>query len=96
MDISKLLENKRNDILRIAKKYGATNIRIFGSVARGQNGPESDLDVLVDFEKGRSLMDHAALIIELQDFLGCKVDVATERGLKDRIREQVIKESVPL
>ncbi|MHB0999542.1 MAG: nucleotidyltransferase family protein [Armatimonadota bacterium] len=96
MNIRELLENNRDEILRIAKKHGATNVRIFGSVARGQETLESDLDVLVDFEKGRSLMDHSALVIELQDLLGCRVDVATERGLKERIRDQVTKDSVPL
>lgn len=96
MNIRELLEKNRDEILQIAKKHGATNVRIFGSVARGQDTSESDLDVLVDFEKGRSLMDHSALVIELQDLLGCKVDVATERGLKERIRERVAKDSVPL
>ncbi|MHB0914009.1 MAG: nucleotidyltransferase family protein, partial [Armatimonadota bacterium] len=66
MDIRQL-ESKREEILRIAKKHGATNVRIFGSVATGRSRPESDLDILVDFERGRSLLDHSALVIELQD-----------------------------
>lgn len=96
MSIRELVEENREEILKIAMKHGASNVRIFGSVARKQDTVNSDLDMLVDFEKGRSLMDHAALIIELQDLLGCKVDVGTERGLKERIRARVMKDLVPL
>lgn len=96
MNIRELVIENRDEILRISMKHGASNIRIFGSVARNQETNKSDLDILVDLEKGRSLMDHAALIIELQDLLGCKVDVATERGLKERIRAQVMKDLIPL
>lgn len=88
MRIREPLEKNRDEILRVAERHGATNVRIFGSVARGQDDSESDLDVLVDLEKGRSPMDHAALVIDLEDLLGCRVDVATERGLKERIRER--------
>ncbi len=96
MDITKLLAEKREEILRIAKKHGASNVRIFGSVARGENDSKSDVDLLVDLEQGRSLLDHAALYLELEDLLQCKVDVATEKGLKERIRERVLKEAVAL
>ena len=96
MDITKLLVDKREDILRIAKKHGASNLRIFGSVARGENDSKSDLDLLVDLEQGRSLLDHAALYLELEELLQCKVDVATEKGLKERIRERVLNEAVAL
>lgn len=96
MDITKLLADKRDDILRIAKKHGASNVRIFGSVARGENDSDSDVDILVDLEQGRSLLDHAALYLELEELLQCKVDVATEKGLKERIRERVLNEAVAL
>ena len=96
MDIIKLLTEKREDIIRIAKKHGASNVRIFGSVARGENDSRSDVDLLVDLEQGRSLLDHAALYLELEELLQCKVDVATENGLKERIRESVLKEAVAL
>ena len=69
---------------------------MIGSVARGEAGPDSDLDLLVDLERGRSLLDQAALMIELEKLLGCKVDVATDQGLRSRVRERVLKEAVPL
>jgi hypothetical protein len=96
MDIKKLLADKREEILRIAKKHGASNVRIFGSVARGENLSGSDVDILVNLEPGRSLLDHAGLYLELEELLKCKVDVATERGLKERIRKRVLKEAVTL
>lgn len=96
MDVTKLLAEKREEILSIAKKHGASNVRIFGSIARGENDSKSDVDLLVDLEQGRSLFDHAALYLELEELLQCKVDVATEKGLKERIRERVLKEAVAL
>lgn len=96
MGINELLRTKREEILRIAAKHGARNVRIFGSVARGDTGPDSDVDFLIELEPGRSLLDHAALLLELERLLGCKVDVVTERGLRPRIRERVLKEAVPL
>ncbi len=94
--IEKLLKAKREDILRIAAKHGARNVRVFGSVARGEADEQSDIDLLVEMESDRSLLDHAALWLELQEVLGCKVDVVSERGIKPRIRERVLKEAVPL
>jgi len=96
MDLQRLLREKRTDILRVAASHGARKVRIFGSVARGEAGPESDLDLLIDLEPGRSLLDHAALLLELEAILGCKVDVVTERGLRRRIRERVLREAVAL
>ena len=96
MPIHEIVKEKREDILRIAAKHGATNVRIFGSVARGEADEKSDIDFLVTIEKGRSLLDHAALWIELEQFLGRKVDVISDKGLKPRIRERVLNEAVPL
>ena len=96
MDIRDLLRDKRDEIVRIAAKHGARNVRVFGSVARGDADEQSDVDLLVDMEAGRSLLDHAALWIELQDVLGRKVDVLSERGIKPRIRDRVLREAVPL
>jgi len=90
------LREKREDILRIASKRGASNVRVFGSVARGEADSKSDIDLLVDLEPGRSLFDLGGLLMDLQDLLGYKVDVVTERGLRERIRERVLKEAVPL
>jgi hypothetical protein len=86
----------REQILQIASRHGASNLRIFGSVARGDADPKSDVDFLINLEPGRSLLDHAALLLDLEKLLGCKVDVVTERGLKERIRERVLRETLPL
>ena len=96
MGIEKLLRERREEILQIAARHGAHNIRIFGSVVRGEARPDSDVDFLVDMEPGRSLFDMGGLLMDLRDALGCKVDVVTERGLKRRIRERIIKEAPPL
>ena len=95
-NIPMLLRAKREDILRLAARHGASNIRIFGSVARGDAGPGSDLDVLVDMEPGRSLFDMGGLLTDLQELLGRPVDIVTEKGLRERIRDRVLKEAVPL
>jgi predicted nucleotidyltransferase len=96
MDINALLQKKREEILYIAAQHGARNVRVFGSVARGEAGPGSDVDFLVELEPGRSLLDHAALLLDLEQLLGRKVDVVTERSLKERIRVRVLREAVPL
>lgn len=96
MNFNKLLKEKREEILRIAARHGARNIRVFGSVVRGEADERSDIDLLIELESGRSLMEHAALVIELEDLLKCKVDVAVESGLKERVREHVLNEAVPV
>ncbi len=96
MQMIEQVKLKRKEILRIASKYGAHNIRIFGSVARGDADDRSDIDFLVDMDPGRSLFDMGGLLMDLQNMLGRDVDLITERGLKQRIRERVLKEAVPL
>jgi len=96
MGIHELLKVKREEILLLAAKHGARNVRIFGSVARGQAGAQSDLDVLVDLDPGHSLLDLGGFLMDLQELLGCKVDVVTEKGLRERIRDRVLREAVPL
>ena len=96
MTLDERLREKREEILPICAKYGAQNVRVFGSVARGEADEQSDIDLIVEFQPGRSLLDHAGLWLELQQLLGCKVDVVSERGLKPRIRERVLREAVPL
>jgi len=90
------LRQRRDEIIAIAARHGAGNIRVFGSIARGEGGPESDVDLVVEFEIGRSLLDHGGLIMDLQDALGCKVDIVSARGLRDRLEARVNAEAVAL
>jgi uncharacterized protein len=90
MGIGQLVKEKREEILRIAAKHGAYNVRIFGSVARGEAGPESDVDFLVDVGADHSSWFPAGLMVDLEDLLGCKVDVVEPEGLHWYIREQVL------
>ena len=83
-------------MLRIAARYGATDIRVFGSVARGEADDGSDFDFVVRMSPGRSLFDLGGLLMDLQDLLGRRVDVVTERGLRPRMRERVLREAVPV
>ncbi len=96
MTIEQLLKEKREEIIKIAAKHGARNVRIFGSVARGEADETSDIDFLVEMEPGRSLFDLGGLQYELERLLGHPVDVVTERGLKARIRDRVLREAAPL
>ncbi len=88
------LARVRAEIQAAAARHGATNVRVFGSVARGDADAASDIDFLVDFQPGRSLLDLAGLLIDLEDLLGHPVDVVTEPGLKARIRPRVLAEAV--
>ena len=97
--LSKIIQRiqiKRSAILHLAQTYGAPNLRIFGSVARGEDTSTSDLDLLIDFEPNRSLFDLGGLAMDLQDLLGCPVDIVTEKGLKQRIRTRVMQEAINL
>ena len=96
MQIGSILKEKRHEILSIAAKHGAGSVRVFGSLARGSAKPESDLDLLVELEKDRSLLDLVAIKQDLEDLLGCKVDVVTEAAISPYIREDVLKEAVTL
>lgn len=89
-------QSQREAILQIARRHGAKNVRVFGSVSRGEARPDSDVDFLVDLDEGRSLLDLGGLLMDLQALLGCPVDVITEKGLRPRIRERVLREAKPL
>ena len=93
MTIDELLKEKREEILRLAAKYGARNVRVFGSAARREASAGSDIDLLVEFEAGRSLLDQAGLVVELEELLGCKVDVVSEKGLYWLLRRRILKEA---
>jgi len=90
------LREKREEILALAAKHGAGNVRVFGSVARGEAGPESDVDFIVEYTPGVGMFDHIAFMQHLEELLGRRVDVATERTLHWFIREQVLSEAVSL
>ena len=88
--------NRREEIIAVAKRYGASDLRLFGSVARGDATESSDVDILVRFEPGRSLFDQGGLLMELRELLGVKVDVVSEGALSGRFGEIVRKEAVRL
>jgi predicted nucleotidyltransferase len=90
------IRKKREAILEIARRHGAHSIRIFGSVARGDAGESSDLDLIVRFDPERSLLDHGGLVMDLRDLLGVRVDVISEAGMRERFRAQALKEAIPL
>jgi len=96
MGIKEVIQDKRADILRLAEMRGAFNVRLFGSVVRGEAGPESDVDFLVELEPERSLFDLGGLLMDLQELLGREVDVVTEQGLHWYIRDRVLAEARPL
>lgn len=91
-----LREARREEVLRLAARHGAHNVRVFGSVARGEANEESDIDFLVDWEPGRSLLDQVALVQDLQDAFGVKVHVGTERSLHWYARDRILREATPL
>lgn len=90
------LQRLKPQILQLATRYGAYHVRLFGSVARGDTHTKSDVDFLVEFEPERSLLDQGGLLMDLQDLLGCKVDVVDEHALRPRFRERILRETVPL
>jgi predicted nucleotidyltransferase len=96
MALHTLIREKHDEILRIAATYGVRNVRLFGSVARGEADKHSDVDLLVDMEERRSLFDLGGFQYEVESLLGVPVDVVTERGLKARIRDRVVEEAISL
>src|ERR1700674_1522924 len=91
-----LRAERRDEILRLAKRRGAHSLRVFGSVARGESNESSDLDLLVAWEPARSLLDHSGLVQDLQDLLGIKVHVGTEKSLHWYVRDRILREVTPL
>jgi uncharacterized protein len=96
MTLDELRRSKRDEILRIAPTYGASNVRVFGSLSRGGNSSSSDVDILVDLDPNRSLMDLGGLLMDLIDVLHLPVDVATEDMLRPKLRERALLDAVPL
>ncbi|MCX5914926.1 MAG: nucleotidyltransferase family protein [Deltaproteobacteria bacterium] len=96
MKVKNLIAEKREEILKTAHKYGARNMRLFGSAARGRTSISSDVDFLVEMEPGSSLLDIVAIKQDLEDLLGCKVDVVTENALSPYIRDEILREAMSL
>jgi len=96
MELDEIVRSRKEEILRLAAKHGAHNVRLFGSAARGDAGPESDVDLLVDAGPVTSAFFPAGLLVDLEDLLGRKVDVVTERALHWYIRDRILKEAKPL
>jgi len=91
-----IIRKRRDEILRLAESYGIRRVRLFGSIARGDDRPESDLDVLVDFEPGRSLLDQVGFRQDLEEMLGRSVDVVAEGGISPYLEARILGESIPL
>ncbi len=91
-----LRAERRTEILHLAELRGASNLRVFGSVARNQSTEESDLDLLVTWQPGRSLLDHAGLVADLEELLGVKVHLGTEKSIHWYVRDRILSESTPL
>lgn len=96
LGIADIIGTHRDNILRIARQYGADNVRVFGSVARGEARPDSDLDLLADFREGATIFDMVGLWLDLKDLLGREVDISTEKSLKRWIKPNALKDAVPL
>ena len=96
MTLQALRSDRRAEMLKLATEHGARNLRVFGSVARGEANENSDLDLLVDWEPGRSLLDHSGLVQDLQELLGMEVHVGTEKSLHWYVRDRILREATPL
>ncbi len=96
LDTAQLVKAKREEIQRIAAKHGARNVRIFGSVARGDARPESDVDFLIEAGPVTSSWFPAGLVLELEELLGRPVEVVTEQGLDPLLRDRVLREAIPI
>ena len=96
MNLENVIRDKGKEILRISRQHGARSVRIFGSTARGEASVTSDLDILVDMEARSTLLDIVAIKQDLEDMLGCRVDVVTESALSPYIRKDVLKEAKTL
>jgi predicted nucleotidyltransferase len=96
MTLMEIIRNRRSDIIEIAARHGANNIRLFGSTVRDEVTPESDIDILVDVGPVTSSWFPAGLIVDLEKLLGFRVEIVTERGLNPHIREYILQEAVPL
>lgn len=96
MNLFDLIKSKKEEILKLADRHGAYNVRLFGSVVRKEENEKSDIDFLVDFKPEVGLFEWSSFWVELEDLLKHKVDVATEKVLKESIKNRILKEAKPL
>lgn len=96
MGLDEIRSNWREDILRLAEKFGASNLRVFGSLARGEGGDSSDLDLLVEMAPGRSYLDLIGFWQDVEDLLGCQIDVVADGGISPYLRDAINREAIPL
>jgi hypothetical protein len=96
LTVGDTIREQRETIVRIAARHGATDVRLIGSVARGEARPDSDVDLLVTWREGTSLLNHAALMLELERLLGRKVDIASDGWVKPSIRNSVYRDAIAL
>ena len=96
VSMDELITQYREQILALAAEHGAFNVRVFGSVARGDDRPDSDIDILVDFEPGRDYFDQAGLLGDLRDLIGRPVDVIREPDLRERIKDEVLAQAIAI
>jgi len=96
MTLDELRSQYRAEVLGLAERHGARNVRVFGSVVRGEEKPCSDVDFLVEFEPGRSLLDCAGLWLDLQELLGCQVDLVEDGGISPYLHDRILAEARPL
>jgi len=96
MSVLELLKQRRHEILRLASQHGAHNVRVFGSAARGEADTDSDIDFLVELEPDRTLFDLGALLMDLQDLLGRKIDIVTDDSIYWLLKRKILKEAVSL
>ncbi|MBI1883310.1 MAG: nucleotidyltransferase domain-containing protein [Chlamydiae bacterium] len=96
MPLYEFLKKRRNDILQAALRHGAKNVRLFGSVTRKEENTQSDIDLLVEMEKGRSYLDLVELWQELEELLGKKVDLLTDGGISPYLKDRIYSEAIPL
>ena len=96
MNLQAIREKWKDEIFRLGEKHGARNIRVFGSMARNEEGSKSDLDLLVDMEKGRSYLDLVGFWQDVEALLVCRVDVISERGISPYLQDEIRKDAIPL
>lgn len=93
LDLKQRVQRHRREILQLARQYGVKRVRVTGSVARGEHGPDSDVDLIVQMEEGRTLLDRGGFLMDVQELLGCEVDVLNETALTGDARAELLADA---